>query len=194
MEKPLPARSKNFWLPDNMLIDLVVALLMAVALFKGLSRGLIIAVFSFLAFFIGLAAAVKLSAVAASYLGDTVNVSARWLPAIAFFAVFFVVVLMVRLGAKALEGMARLTMLGCANKIGGVLFYMVLYLMICSIVLFYATQLNLIKPEAAKVSITYSYIYPLGPKVIDAMGFILPWFRDMFGTLETFFGRFGKTA
>ena len=141
-----------------MLIDLAVALLMALAVFKGLSRGFIIAVFSFLAFFVGLAAAVKLSAVAAAYLGRTIDVSARWLPAIAFFLVFFIVVLLVRLGAKALEGMARLAMLGCVNRVGGILFYMVLYLMICSAVLFYATQLQLIKPEAAKVSVTYASI------------------------------------
>lgn len=176
-----------------MLIDLAVALLMALAVFKGLSRGFIIAVFSFLAFFVGLAAAVKLSAVAAAYLGRTIDVSARWLPAIAFFLVFFIVVLLVRLGAKALEGMARLAMLGCVNRVGGILFYMVLYLMICSVVLFYATQLQLIKPEAAKVSVTYAYIYPLGPRVINLLGDVLPIFENMFATLEAFFAQFGKS-
>ena len=176
-----------------MLIDLAVALLMALAVFKGLSRGFIIAVFSFLAFFIGLAAAVKLSAVAAGYIGNTINVSARWLPAIAFFLVFFVVVLLVRLGAKALEGMARVAMLGCVNRVGGILFYMVLYGMICSVVLFYATQLHLIRPEAAKVSVTYAYIYPLGPRVINALGNLLPFFENMFATLESFFGQFAES-
>jgi membrane protein required for colicin V production len=176
-----------------MLIDLAVALLTALAVFKGLSRGFIIAAFSFLAFFIGLAAAVKLSALAAVYIGNTINVSARWLPALAFFLVFFVVVLLVRLGAKALEGMARIAMLGCVNRLGGVLFYLVLYLIICSVVLFYATQLQLIKPEAAKESLTYAYIYPLGPRVINVLGDMLPFFENMFSTLEAFFGQFAKS-
>ena len=106
---------------------------------------------------------------------------------------FFIVVLLVRLGAKALQGMARLAMLGCVNRVGGILFYMVLYLMICSVVLFYATQLQLIKPEAAKVSVTYAYIYPLGPRVINLLGDVLPIFENMFATLEAFFAQFGKS-
>jgi len=49
-----------------------------------------------------LAAALKLSALAASYLGENVNISQRWLPVIAFAVVFIIIVLLVRLAAKAL--------------------------------------------------------------------------------------------
>ncbi len=44
-----------------MLIDIIVVILLVMAIFKGLRKGLIVAVFSFLAFLIGLAAALKLS-------------------------------------------------------------------------------------------------------------------------------------
>jgi len=86
-----------------MFIDIIVVVLLVIAIFKGISKGLIIGIFSFLAVIIGLAAAIKLSAVAASYLGDNVNISQRWLPVIAFAVVFIVVILLVRLGAKALK-------------------------------------------------------------------------------------------
>jgi membrane protein required for colicin V production len=170
-----------------MFIDLVVVVIVVMALFKGLRKGFILAVFSFLAFIIGLAAAIKLSAIAAAYLGDNLNISQRWLPFIAFLLVFLIVVFLVRLGAKALEGVINLAMLGWANKLGGVLFFALLYLFIFSILLFYATQLNLINSETTTASLTYSYLQPLGPRVIEWLGIVFPFFKNMFAELLQFF-------
>src|SRR5689334_13478331 len=61
----------------NMLIDLVFALIIVMAIIKGYQKGLIIAVFSMIAFIIGLAAALKLSTVVAAYLKDNTSVSAK---------------------------------------------------------------------------------------------------------------------
>jgi membrane protein required for colicin V production len=171
-----------------MFIDLIVIILLIFAIFKGLRNGLVVAVFSFLAFVIGLAAALKLSTVVAEYLGTNTNISQRWLPVLAFAIVFLIVVFLVRLGAKAIDGVLRLVMLGWLNKIGGLIFYTLLYLFIFSIILFYTVQLNIIKPETLEASTTYYYIQPIGPKVISALGIILPFFKDMFAELELFFG------
>ena len=83
-----------------MLLDVIAIALLVLAVYKGLSKGLIVALFSFIAFIIGLAAALKLSAIAAGYIGDTISISEKWLPVIAFIVVFLVVVLLVRLGAR----------------------------------------------------------------------------------------------
>ena len=171
-----------------MFIDIIVIILLIFAIFKGLRNGLVVAIFSFLAFVIGLAAALKLSTVVAEYLGTNTNISQRWLPVLAFAIVFLIVVFLVRLGAKAIEGMLRLVMLGWLNKIGGIIFFALLYLFIFSIILFYAVQLNIFKPETLETSTTYSYIQPIGPKVISALGVILPFFKNMFAELELFFG------
>ena len=170
-----------------MFIDIVVVVILVMALFKGLRKGFILAIFSFLAFIIGLAAAIKLSAMAAAYLGDNLNISQRWLPFIAFLLVFLIVVFLVRLGAKALEGVISMVMLGWANKLGGVLFFALLYLFIFSILLFYATQLSLINSETTTASLTYSYLQPLGPKVIEGLGIVFPFFKNMFAELLQFF-------
>jgi membrane protein required for colicin V production len=175
-----------------MIIDIILLMLLAVALFKGFRNGFIVAIFSFLAFMIGLAAAIKLSAVAADYIGASVNVSQRWLPFIAFAVVFLGVVLLVRLGAKALESMAKLAMLGWANRLGGILFYGLLYIFIFSIVLFYADGLKMVKPETANESVSYNYIKPLGPKVVEGLGTVIPIFKDMFAELQVFFGDVAK--
>jgi membrane protein required for colicin V production len=171
-----------------MFIDIIAVGLLVLSIIKGLRNGLVVAIFSLLAFIIGLSAALKLSAVVADYLGSNTNISQRWLPILAFALVFFVVVLLVRLGAKAIEGGLRMAMLGWLNKLGGIVFYAVLYFFIFSIVLFYATQLNIIKPETIQTSSSYPLIYPIAPVIMDALGNILPFFKDMFAELENFFG------
>src|SRR6476469_6874742 len=119
-----------------MLIDIIAFILLLVAAFKGLRKGFIVAIFSFLAFFIGLAAALKLSAVTATYIGTTVSVSQRWLPFLAFLLVFLIVVLLVRLGARLLQGIVQTIMLGWLNRLGGFFFYALLYFFIYSVLLF----------------------------------------------------------
>jgi membrane protein required for colicin V production len=170
-----------------MLIDIIAAALLVMALFKGLKNGLVMAVFSFLAFMIGLAAALKLSNVAAAYIGSQVSVSGRWLPFLAFLAVFIIVVILVRLGAKLIEGLMKVVMLGWLNRIGGFIFYALLYLFIYSILLFYGTRMHLIKPETAASSLTYSFLAPLAPSIIDGLGAIIPLFKNLFAGLESFF-------
>lgn len=177
-----------------MLIDIISICLLVFAIIKGWRNGFVVAVFSLLAFIIGLAAALKLSAVVAQYLSDTTNISQRWLPVLAFAIVFFIVVLLVRLGAKAIEAALKVVMLGWLNKLGGMLFYILLYLFVYSIILFYAVQLNIIKNETAGISKTFPYIYPVAPEVMKAMGAVIPFFRDMFSELEAFFDHLSARA
>lgn len=177
-----------------MFIDGICAGLLVLALFKGWRNGLVLALFSFLAVVVGLAAAVKLSAVAAAYLGDNVTVSQRWLPFLAFALVFLGVVLLVRLGAKLVEKALQAAMLGWLNRLGGFVFYALLYLFVFSIILFYADQLHLLRPETREASVAYPTLSLLGPKVINGLGVVLPFFKDMFAQLETFFEALASKA
>lgn len=170
-----------------MLIDFIFAALIILAIIKGYQKGLIIAVFSIIAFILGLAAALKLSTAVAAYLQDSISVSAKWMPFIAFALVFFVVVILVRLGAKLIEKTFQAVMLGWLNRIGGIILYAALYLIILSIFIFYAEKLHLLQPEAIKSSQTYGFIKPWGPKVMDSFGRLIPVFKDMFTELADFF-------
>lgn len=175
-----------------MLLDFIFAIIIVFAIYKGYQRGLIVGLFSLAAVIIGIAAAMKLSAVVAGYIGKAVKVSDQWLPVISFIIVFIFVLLLVRLGANLIEKLAESILLGWANKLGGILLYAVIYTIIFSVLLFYAGQLNLLKPEMINKSVTYSFIQPWGPKVIDGFGSIVPIFKDLFGELESFFGGIAK--
>jgi membrane protein required for colicin V production len=173
-----------------MIIDVIVILLLIFAILKGFSKGLIVGLFSLVAIFIALAAALKLSAVTAEYIGKSVKVSEQWLPLIAFAVVFIIFLLLIRLAAKAIQKIVETIALGWLNRIGGAIFYIAIYLGVFSVLLFYADQMDLIRETTIEKSLTYKYVAPVGPKAIDALGKIIPWFKDMFADLQEFFGRF----
>ncbi len=170
-----------------MLPDIIALILLVMAVYKGFRKGLVVAVFSLFAFIIGLAAALKLSAVAANYIGEAISFSQKWLPFVAFFLVFLIVVLLVKLGAVIVEKLVNVVMLGWVNRLGGILFFILIYFFIYSIVLFYAAQLGVLKPTVTDNSFAYNLIAPLAPAIMEGIGKVFPLFRDMFEQLLDFF-------
>ncbi|MBM3416097.1 MAG: CvpA family protein [Bacteroidetes bacterium] len=175
-----------------MLLDIIFAVLLVLAVLKGHQQGLVIGVFSLISVIIGLAAAIKLSTVVASWIGSAVKVSEEWLPLISFIVVFIVVVLLIRLGAKAIERTFEVALLGWVNKLGGVLLYVAIYTLVFSVLLFYAEQMQLLQSATIEKSFTYPYVQPWGPKVINGFGAVIPLFKDMFRDLEDFFGHIAE--
>jgi membrane protein required for colicin V production len=170
-----------------MIIDIIFAVLMVIAIIHGYRRGFIVAIFSFVAIIVGLAAALKLSAVVAKHIGSAGRVSDRWLPILSFLVVFIIVVLLIRLGARAIQRVTEAVMLGWFNRLAGIVSYAAIYLTIFSILLFYAGQIKILKPETIEASRTYSFVQPWGPKAIDGLGAVIPFFKNMFTELEDFF-------
>ena len=169
------------------MIDIVFLILLLMAIFKGLQRGLIVAIFSLLALMAGLAAAIKLSAVVADCLKQNTHLPSKWLPALAFLLVFIIVILLVRWAAAMIKAAINFALLGWVDKIGGVLLYAFIYITVYSIILFYAANLNLISQNARASSIVYSSVEPWGPIVINSFGKFIPFFKNMFSDLENFF-------
>lgn len=170
-----------------MVIDIAFLIVMLIAVYKGFSQGLIVAVFSFLAFIIGLAAALKLSVVVAHYLESSEYTGAKWIPVLSFILVFVVVSLLVNIIARVLKKTFQIAMLGGLDRMGGIIFYIIIYTIIFSVFLFFAEKTEALSPSTIAASGLYDYISPWGPKVIDSMGKIIPVFKDLFFQLQTFF-------
>ena len=177
-----------------MFIDFIFFIILLLAIFKGYGRGLIVAVFSLVAFFIGLVAAIKLSASVAIWLEDSSGTRTTWMPFIAFVLVMGVVMLLIRLGANMIERMVEFAMFGWLNKLGGMLFYAILYITFFSIVLFYAENLGLLTAETIQSSKTWPFVAPWAPKAIEAIGAVIPMFKGLFEQLETFFDGTNRNA
>ena len=170
------------------MLDLLFAIILVLAIIKGYRRGLIVGVFSFIAIVIGLAAAIKLSAVVAAYIGSSVKVSNEWLPIISFILVFLIVVLLVRWIANLIQRSFEIATLGWVNRLGGIVFYAAIAIVVFSVVIFYAEQVHLVRQQTIDRSLTYNFIQPWGPKAVNSCASVMPVFRNMFTDLKDFFG------
>ena len=175
-----------------MFLDIIVLALLVLALIKGLKQGLVVAALSFLAVFVGLAAALKLSIWVAGWLGNTVNIGATWLPFLAFLVIMIAVFIGVRILAAIVEQVLALSMLGWANKLGGFVLYALLYITVFSVLLFYTEKMDLLRPETIASSKTYTYTHFWGPYAVDWLGKAIPFFKDMFTDLTVFFDTINK--
>lgn len=173
-------------------IDIVFAILIVLAIYKGYSRGLIVALFSFIAVTLGLAAALKLTTVTALYAQEHWSIHTRWLPVLCFIALFLGVVFTVRLGATLIQKLVEAAMMGWINKLGGIILYSAIFITVYSILLWIANQLYWLSPEMKMQSVVYPYIEHLGPAVMNVWGKIVPVFKDMFENLQSFFDKAAK--
>ena len=176
----------------SMLIDICFFVLLVFAIIKGYNKGFILALFSIIAFIIGLAAALKLSILVAGWISANGSVSAKWIPFVSFALVFLIVVILVNLAGRVIQKTVETILLGWVNRMGGIVLYLVLYAIVFSIVLFYAVQLHFIETSTTQSSVSYLFIRPWGPTIMNSIGNVIPFFKDMFGELESFFGKMAK--
>jgi len=177
-----------------MIIDVIYLVLLAMALFKGYNKGLIVAVFSLAAFVVGLAAALKLSWWVSDYCQNSLHMAGKWLPFVSFLIVFVGVALLIKWLAGLLKQTAKIAMLGWVDAVGGILLYAIIYTIVYSVVLYYATKLQVITPVLAGESKAYGFVVPWGPTVLNGMGKLLPVFSNLFSDLTGFFDTMANKA
>ncbi|MBY0480676.1 MAG: CvpA family protein [Chitinophagaceae bacterium] len=170
-----------------MFIDSAFLVLMILAVIKGYRKGLVVAAFSFVGIIIGMAAAVKLSAVVAATLKSYTHIAVGWLPFLAFIIVLIGVMILVKLGAKLVEASLEMILLGWFNRLAGIILYALLYATTFSILLFYGDKLHILKPAMMEGSKTYEFIQPLAPRFMELFARVLPFFQGVFEELSTFF-------
>jgi membrane protein required for colicin V production len=170
-----------------MIIDVVVLIVVILGVIKGFSKGFIMALFSTLALIFGLAAAVKFSSVAAPAISKSLGIQGHFLPIISFLAIFVGVIIVINLAGKALEKTFEMASIGLINRGAGALLYLALYLSITSILFYYIERMGLLRREVLEASLTWNWISPWGPAVLDGLGLVIPFFKDMFNSLNGFF-------
>ena len=174
------------------MIDSGFLIVLAIGVFKGWRKGLIGALFSLLAFIIGLAAALKLSSAVANYLSEQYPATAKWVPFISFTLVFIVIALLVRFAGKIIETSFSAIMGGLLNRISGSIIYALLYIIIFSVFVYFAAGLHLVSESSLNSSVCYPYIRSLPSDAMTVLGKMIPWFKNVFSDLQDFFGQFGN--
>jgi membrane protein required for colicin V production len=170
-----------------MFIDVVALLAVGMALFKGYSKGLIMALFNTVSLIIGLAIAVKFSSLVAPWVEEKLQAGPQFTAILSFALVYSAAILLIRILGKSIEKTIESVKMGFLNRAGGMALYLVLYLAVTSIFIFYLEKLGVIDTNQIEQSYTYQWLRPWGPAILDGLGKIIPVFKDMFKNLEDFF-------
>lgn len=141
------------------LIDILLGIPLAWAIYRGFKKGLILEFAMLLGLIIGLYAGLHFSKMAAVFIKDTFHIQGSWLPIVSFIIVFILVLLGIYILGKLMEKTAEALMLGLLNKIGGALFSVIKMALILSFILF---MLNGLAPGGSiftKTQRDKSYLY-----------------------------------
>lgn len=177
-----------------MIIDIIFAVLMAIAIFKGYSKGVIMAALSFLSFFVALIAATKLSAVVAARITVETGSTGKWMPFLSFLLVFIVVAFIIRMIGNILQKTVQTIMLGWANRLSGILLYASIFAIIFSVFLFYVAKMRLLPQDVLSQSFVYPFLADLGPAVIEGISTLVPIVKNALHTLQEFFDKVAAEA
>lgn len=173
------------------MLDFVTAIVLALGFFRGYRKGLIVALFSFVAVVLGVLVALKLSHLLSAWLMES-GVGGRWAPMVAYVLLFVGVGFLVRRGAKAIEGLTNAVMLGLFNKLAGGVLYALIGAIVWSSLLWLAARIGLVSEETKAASKTYAYLEPLAPAMYEKAGIVLPFARSAFNDLSTTLDSMGK--
>lgn len=169
------------------MIDIAFLICMAMAVWKGYSKGLVVALFSFVGMIVGMLLALKCSAVVAVWLGEETKLDAKWLPFLAFLLIIIGVYFGVRMLAALVQKSLEFAMLGWANRVGGILLYALLYSSLLILVLFYADKMELLSVEAKADSQFYQFMHGFAKPILSFIADALPFIKNMLHQLTDFF-------
>ncbi len=143
------------------MIDALFIIMMSVAVFKGLRNGLIVAIFSIIGWLVGIYAAIKFSDSVGVWLQSHSEIDGKWLSMLAFIIIFLIVTLLVGLGARLISKSFDLALMGWLNRIGGIFFYVLLYTLILSVIIYFADKVKLINEDTIASSRVYPVLQPI---------------------------------
>jgi len=156
-------------------IDIVFAVLLGFAAFRGLRNGLFVELASLISFFIGIYISVKFSYVVGSFIGDSKTAKVA-----AFIITLIVVIIGIHFLAKVFSSIASSLFLGWLNKLGGAFFGLLKTVLLLGIVLSLFQKVNIDNALVSKETQNNSIFFN---PILKTSEFMLPiltnWFKDM---------------
>jgi membrane protein required for colicin V production len=156
-------------------IDLVFAILLLWAAYRGYSKGFIVQLATLAALLLGILGAVMFSDFTSSLIIKKFEVSGQYLPIISFALTFIAIVIAVHILAKALNKLIDAIALGIINRLLGVLFSVLKIAFIVSIILVLINKAdnkyNFIPDETKENSLLYKPLSNFAPMIFPYLNF-----------------------
>lgn len=148
------------------ILDIVLGILLAYGLFKGLKNGFFVEVASVAALIAAIYGAIQFSYVAADYLKAHLDWDDTYIKITAFILTFVAVVVGVQLLGRILTKVADFAMLGLLNRVAGGVFGLVKVAVILGALIIYLERANLplhwLEPESFENSVLYEPLKDTG--------------------------------
>ena len=165
-------------------VDIFFIAVIAIGAVKGYMKGLVVEIFSFLAFFIGIFVAIKLTIPVANRFFDSDDYF-QLITVAVFIGLFIAVILIINLIAKALKKVLDLTFLGLFDNVLGALAGVFKWAFIISVFFWVFDSIGLRLPdEQSDGSLIYPIVERLGPTVFAWVSNMLPFIQDMIDSLK----------
>jgi membrane protein required for colicin V production len=148
------------------LLDVILGLLLAFGLYKGLKNGLFVELASIVALIAGIFGAIHFSYITGEYLAENLHWDEKYMNIASFMITFIIILVLVYLLAKLLTKIADFAMLGLLNKIaGGIFGALKVAVMIGAVLVFFDTvnqAKNIIEEETKNESVLYGPLKEIG--------------------------------
>ena len=149
------------------ILDLILIIPIAWALYRGVTKGFIYSIASLLALFFGIFGAIHFSFFAEGYIQEWFNLNPKYLPLASFLVTFILIVTGIHILAFVFDKVIKAVALGIINRIAGGLFNVVKVAFILSVLLsvinYLDTFSNIIPADKKENSILYSPISSFAP-------------------------------
>lgn len=156
-------------------IDIIFALILGWAAFRGLRNGLFVELASLVSFVLGIYIAVKFSYVVGGWIGDS-----KTAKVVAFVITLIGVVIAVHFLARTFSKIASFVFLGWLNKLGGAVFALLKTTLLLGIVLSLFQKVNvdnaLISRETQEKSLFFTPILKTSEIILPVL---TDWFTDL---------------
>lgn len=103
-------------------LDIIIAIVLIIFALNGLKNGLIREAFAFVAFFVGIFGAIKLTDYVGNMISEVIDVDPEWSSVISFIIVFVGLALFINWLGEMMADLIEKLYLGIFDKIGGVVF------------------------------------------------------------------------
>jgi membrane protein required for colicin V production len=151
-------------------IDIVLGILLLIAFYRGIKKGLFVAITSLIGLIAGVYGAIYFSDYAAAYISNWFDWGAQTTQLVAFAVTFIIIVSLVSLAGRFLTKIADFAALGLINKILGGVFNLLTWAFIYSVFFMFINSWPGISfgisEERKETSVLYEPVASLAPMVI----------------------------
>jgi membrane protein required for colicin V production len=167
-------------------VDIIVMLVGVFFFVRGYQRGLIVEVFTIVAFLLGIIASMQLAGQVSALLQDYFT-NAEWIFYAGYLLTFLAVFFAVQLIGKGLEQLFTVTNLNIINRLLGGLSGLFKILLLVSMVFWLLDQAEGIGPDFKQEVYSYQYAAPVAPFIISKATDVFPILSDLIAEAEAFF-------